>query len=547
MKKWEDSFTRDILDSGYDLFKSDQVLEAVRCHNGYEAVVRDTKDYRVVIETEFGEITAMRCDCTFASEGAPCKHMAAALFALTESVADDFKDPWQYENTELYALVQGARENELRDFIYELACDDRNLSNRLWLRFFKGESIEELRPLERSLNAICKKYLGLEQFIPYWDATDFCDEIEQFYSDNLEALMDREHYGSAFDFTTMVYTKLCQLEIDDSEGDVEYLAEECADGWMKILSNIDDEAEERRMHRWFMNHLGGDTLYYLEDYVFDVFIKWNWRPVLLTESIKTVDWLIRNATPERLEYWLETYAVCRVQLMEMLELPKEAIEAYQEKYWHFSGIRNMAISMKIQNGEMDLAVRLINESMEMDKDDPDKISEYQRVLVWLYEKLGKPEALKKVLADSLVGEDFVNLKDFNKLKALCQEEEWRELREAIFKGIDYDHNLRDLYQEEGLSERLLESIRSQGDLSDLACYEETLKAGCPERTLELYAELLKDMVKKATNRRKYQQIADHLRKMQDYPGGPEKVRLLTADWRLRYAKRRALIEELGTL
>lgn len=547
MKKWEDFFTKDILDNGYALFTNDQVLEAVRCDNGYEAVVRDTKDYRVMIETEFGEVAAMHCDCTYASEGTHCKHMAAALFALTESVSETFRDPWQFENTELYALVQGARENELRDFIYELACTDRNLANRLWLRFFKGESIEELRPLERSLNAICKKYLGLEQFIPYWDVKDFCEEVEQFYNDNLEALMVREHYGSAFDFTAMVYTKLCQIEIDDSDGDIDFIAQDCAEGWMKILTYINDEAEERRMHHWFMNRLGGDTLDYLEDYVFDVFMKWNWKPVLLAESMKTVDWLIRNATQERLDYWLETYVVCRVQLMEKMELPREAIEAYQKKYWRFSGIRNTAISLKIKYGEMDAAIGMINESMEMDRDDPAKIDEYQRVLVWLYEKLDRPEALKKALAEMLVGEDFVNLEDFKKLKALCGEAEWHELREEIFKAVDYGHNLRDLYEEEGLCELLLESIRSQGELSDLDYYEETLKAGCPEDTLELYAELLKAMVKKAANRRKYQQIVDYLRKMQDYPGGPEKVRVLTADWRLRYAKRRALIEELEKL
>ena len=109
MKKWEDFFTKDVLDNGYALFTNDQVLEAVRCDNGYEAVVRDTKDYRVMIETEFGEVAAMHCDCTYASEGTHCKHMAAALFALTESVSETFRDPWQFENTELYALVQGAR------------------------------------------------------------------------------------------------------------------------------------------------------------------------------------------------------------------------------------------------------------------------------------------------------------------------------------------------------------------------------------------------------------------------------------------------------
>ncbi|MCQ4823195.1 hypothetical protein, partial [Eubacterium callanderi] len=64
-----------------------------------------------------------------------------------------------------------------------------------------------------------------------------------------------------------------------------------------------------------MNRLGGEMLDYLEDYVFDVFMKWNWKPALLAESMKTVDWLIRSATQERLDYWLETYVVCRVQLM----------------------------------------------------------------------------------------------------------------------------------------------------------------------------------------------------------------------------------------
>lgn len=548
MKKWEDAFTKEVLYRGYCLFDQDQILEAVRCPNGYEVVVHDdAKDYRVAVEMDLGEIAAMHCGCTYASEGASCKHMAAALYALTQKVPNEFKDAWEYKNTELYSLIQSIEEDALKDFIYQLACKDKRFSNRLWLQFFKGESVEELRPLERSLNTICKKYLGLEQFIPYWDAGDFYKEVEGFFDRNLKILMDREHYESAFDFIAMVYDKLCQIEIDDSDGDIEFLAKECSEAWKEVLPHIENTAEERRIHRWFMDRIGVNTVNDLEDYVFEVFMDWNWSSGLLSESLKLVDWLILNAPPERLEYWLETYAVCRVNLMVMIGVPMEAVEAYQKRYWQFPGIRSAAILYKIENGQMEDALKLTLESMEMDKDIPEKIDEYQRILAWLYEKMDKPDELKKLMAEALVGEDFVQPDDFKKLRSLCGEEEWLELREAIFKNLDYEYNRRALLHEEALYDRLLEDIRHHGGLSDLDYYEETLKTGCPEGTLELYTFFVQDMVQKATNRRKYQKIAEYLRKMQGYPGGPERVQVLAEDWRLRYPKRRALIEELDAL
>ena len=78
-------------------------------------------------------------------------------------------------------------------------------------------------------------------------------------------------------------------------------------------------------------------------------------------------------------------------------------------------------------------------------------------------------------------------------------------------------------------------------------YERVLKRKFPEEMLRLYADCLVCTISQIKGREKYREIAAHLEKMKNYPGGSKIVDEITADWKKRYRNRKALIEELEKL
>lgn len=48
----------------------------------------------------------------------------------------------------------------------------------------------------------------------------------------------------------------------------------------------------------------------------------------------------------------------------------------------------------------------------------------------------------------------------------------------------------------------------------------------------------------ASNRKQYHELVHYLKKLERYPGGTERALRLADDWRIRYSRRRTMMEEL---
>ena len=64
--------------------------------------------------------------------------------------------------------------------------------------------------------------------------------------------------------------------------------------------------------------------------------------------------------------------------------------------------------------------------------------------------------------------------------------------------------------------------------------------------LEAYARILIKEAAAVSSRKQYQELARYLKKLRSYPGGAEQAAQLAEDWRIRYVRRRAMMEELRT-
>ena len=84
-KEWEKIFKAQILKRGYAYYQEGAVTNLTGDENSITAKVRGSETYHVEILTANDFPQAMYCDCPFAEGGEFCKHIAAVLYAASET------------------------------------------------------------------------------------------------------------------------------------------------------------------------------------------------------------------------------------------------------------------------------------------------------------------------------------------------------------------------------------------------------------------------------------------------------------------------------
>lgn len=241
------------------------------------------------------------------------------------------------------------------------------------------------------------------------------------------------------------------------------------------------------------------------------------------------------------EYEMEELLTRRFDLMKKLSLPKEELDAFLNRYTSYSDIRKLCVQQALDEGKTDEAIRLLDEGKSADRDKRGLVAEYSEWLMDLYEWQGQRDKLIAELEYHVFVLSSGGMEMLNRLKKACTPAQWIEYRERYLSGQTY-HKL-ELMESEGLWDRLMEAVTAAGHLSILDRYEAALKKRYPNEILEAYACILTKEAA-ASDRKRYQELARYLKKLRNYPGGAERVARPAEDWRTRYIRRRAMMEEL---
>ena len=92
-KDWKELFAPRILQRGLAYYREGAVEMLQRKGDVVNAVVLGRERYRVEIGLKGDEITDWSCDCPYASEGTPCKHMAAVFYGLDNADREEAPAP----------------------------------------------------------------------------------------------------------------------------------------------------------------------------------------------------------------------------------------------------------------------------------------------------------------------------------------------------------------------------------------------------------------------------------------------------------------------
>lgn len=230
----------------------------------------------------------------------------------------------------------------------------------------------------------------------------------------------------------------------------------------------------------------------------------------------------------------------KIDTMKKLSKSLDEINEFRSQYSSLKEIKQQYIDEAAENGNYDLAIKLVKK--ELRKNLPFLLKEdYTNQLKELYLKVNDTENYKKQL-EELLFNDFAKIDDYIEYKKLSGN--WLEEREEFFEKITNHCFLNECFSHEKLYDRLVLNLRDEYDLYE---YKNLLKNSYPSQLLDAYLEVVNGLVLKSGTRKHYRKIAKLLKDMKGIDGGDAIVDDLIHDWKIRYKRRTAMLEELRGL
>ena len=197
-----------------------------------------------------------------------------------------------------------------------------------------------------------------------------------------------------------------------------------------------------------------------------------------------------------------------------------------------------------KDGKSKEAVRVAEEGLGLFPDHLTK--EIRRFLNRFYER-HSPERYKQNLINLFIQDRDWN--DYEKLKELCSEEEWKKIFPVIINGLSKGgfgskDTIIGIYLREGMFEQALKRVLGRGSLFTLNMYHKDLSERFPKKYFDAYKELLIPFADSKMGRPHYREIVKYLRQMKRIKGFEEELRKLVKLLKAKYANRPAFLDEI---
>ena len=565
---WMNLFERHILNRGREYCEDGCVLNLQTIGNTVMAEVEGSEYYQVSIELDGEEVMDMSCDCPYAAKGYNCKHMAAVLFKYEEYLADENENDEvknytdSLKNTvmnsslnskrqEIEKLITRIPEQDAKELLIDMLLGNEGLKNELQLKYDFQMNAMQMTNLKKEIKNIIYRYGG-GRFIDWQYAYDFCSDLRNFLDDKIPLMIEKQCYLQAFELTNIVFREVGNTDMDDSDGGSSMVAETCYDYWRKITENC-NENDRKIIKNWFQGHKNTDfVIDYMEEYINEFFDQYFMSEDEIRERMNALDEIIEShrkqndaGTIYSIRYGYQDVFLQRLEYMHRLHMPEQDILKYRLMNRHFFCVRELEISEALESGNKELAVRILEESKQMDTEYPAKIKKYSLQLISLYKESGKEDEYREELIFQLLHCYQSNLSCYNELKAcISSETEWDRLTNLIINASKNIYFTCDVLNQEKRYEQLMQIIERENSVNLLDKYEKQLRKTHSKRMLRIYTNYIIPEMDRANCRKNYRQLVQYLKKMEKCENGKAEAESIARKWRMEYKRRTALMDEL---
>ena len=537
--EWETYFQKRILDRGYDYYFDERVEDLRINSNRIKAVVSGTDFYHVEIKLNGNQIIGMSCDCPYAQDGHNCKHMAAVLYEWQLRVTHPEIDSSQ--------LVEDASEEDVRSFLVKMLENNPNL-----VESFKHYTQNEisLDTMIDDLEGVCDSYSDGYDYIDYEFSRDFCENYEDAVDKWLDLLKKKDQYSLAFKFLLKAYEVFYKLDIEDNGGETGALSVIIISQWANVIKCMDD-LERLEAFAELGQYLNSMRDYYDRQKILEIFFDClNGKEFLklkLDFMKEQLDYIESHDDIFNREYALEGFVKMYLDLLKKSRASKKEISAVHKKYWEYIPIRMDCVYTCINNKEYDKALDYIDECIDLEYENQDRMKFNIKLKKGIYKKQGNTKGYRKELKNLILLYDDTNLEDYIELRSLFSDKEWIKERDSIIEQLTPGRFLCEILETEQLYEQLLDVLVKSDDKYLLHQYTDMLKDSYPEQLLQAYRESVEKQAEFKGSRKHYYQIVEELRIMKSITGGDKVVDEIIKRWKVQYKNRSAMLDELSQL
>ena len=536
--KWDHLFKDHILMRGYDYYKNGAVVDLEADGDIIRAEVSGTEDYEVEIYLKNNKIDDMYCSCPYADDGNNCKHMAAVLYAYEKNNSREAA-------FDIEKSINAADDAFVRRFLINALRNDKKLCARFQRALSEPDDFD-LNYYKIRANEIAEEYSDNYGYISYRDAYFFYEEISNEFSDAAEYLIENKRCDEALELSLFMVEFLCGLDIDDSDGCIGLLLGGCEELLLDIIKECGAQTESMVFAE--ILNAARKTSYELAKICYDEFIMTHFSDKkFMDEKFAYIDEMIDIYEKSDLyhrEYAVPKYLAARLELMQET-CGDDEIENFCRKYGAHMNVRRFLIDKYIEEEKYEDAINILNESLKTDEDFPGLIRDYLDELKGLYKITNDYDNYLSTLW-RIVLESY-ELSDYTELKAQYTESEWKQKRERVFEAVKSYYQKAEIFYTEGLYDRLLECAVSDNGLRIVRKYKDALVPLFSNEILDKYTAEVQKEARFTSVREKYKMLVSVLREMRELPQGEERVQKIAAEWREKYRRRRAMMEELNAL
>lgn len=535
--EWETCFQKRILDRGYDYYFDERVEDLRITSNRIKAVVYGTHPYHVEIKLNGNKIIGMSCDCPYAQDEHNCKHMAAVLY--------DWERNATYPVIDNSKLVKEASEEDVRLFLVQVLDDNPSL-----VETFKQYTQNEfsLDTMIDDLEGVCNSYSDGYHYIDYEFSCDFCDNYEDAVDKWLDVLKKRDQYSLAFRFLLKAYEVFYKLDIEDNGGETVALSVIIISQWANIIMCMDD-LERLEAFVELGQYLNSMSDYYDSQKIIEIFFDClsgkEFLKLKLDLVKKQLDYIESHDNIINRGYAIEGFAKKYLELLKKNKASKKEISAVHKKYWEYIPIRMDCVYTCINNKEYDKALDYIDECIDFEYENQDRMK-YNIILKKdIYKKQGNIKAYREELKNLILFFNDTNIDDYIELRSHYNDKEWITERDSLIEQLTPGCFLCEILETEQLYGQLFDVILRSNNRDLLHQYTHVLNDEYPEKLIQLYREFVEKQAESTGSRKHYYQIVEELRIMKSITGGDKVVDEIIKKWKIQYKNRSAMLDELN--
>ena len=565
---WYTLFRQHILDRGIEYYEDGYVIDFNYADGEILAQVDGTEVYDVHIMLDGEEVTDMYCSCPYAADGRNCKHMAAVLFKFEEMLAEidverenedidefaspleDFYQRHQREKEEVAELISKIPEDKVRELLVGFVLADERLKHNLQMQYEFQMNSKLMLELRTEVDQIVYRHSS-GGYVDWYHASEFTSELECFLNTKVMLLIEKKCLKQAFELTNLVFHCIGNIDMDDSDGGSSFVANACYECWKQIIVKS-DAMYRNELQTWFETHRDGYVIDIYEEYMEEILLEFFATDEMIMEAIQYLDAFINKHTGTdcgriySVHYGYENPISKRIQYMEKLHCTDEQIELYKRTNRRFFAIREMEIAEAIKNNDCKTAIKVLQESKEIDANNTEQLKKYSEQLIDIFHKSEMINEYVEELTYYLVSFWQYDLTYVKMLKSsIANPEQWNITVDEIVQKNRYEDFVCKLLHEEKRYDELMGKIeQSSNKVGLLDSYEKILRKTMPDRVIKIYSAYLKQAAEMANERKKYKYLMPYLKKISKCDGGETVAKNIVSTWRKEYKRRTAMMDEL---